>query len=408
MPAPSTTVEVGLDLSGLGGPFFILDDSVQGVLDNTEYTLGGTIFVDITDDVRSLSTRRGKSRELDRFTAGLASVQLNNFNRDYDPLNSVSPYFGQIVPRRDLRIITDGTPVFYGYVEDWSLQYDVSGESLATAEVADAFNVLSEQELTAQSTVAQLTGARINSILDLAEINWPAAQRSIDAGVQTLQDDAIEAGTNAIEYLQLVSQSEPGSFFVAKNGDVAFRDRSNSPSSTSVVLFSDDGVGVPFVSAQVVFGSELLFNRVIVSRLNGGTAIADSTPSQNAYGITVLEQSDLLLPDDATVASFATFLLSQFSEPEYRFESLTVSLDDLDAVFLEQVLGLEIGDTGRIKFTPNGVGAQIDKFAAVIGVSHEVTPASHRVTFNFQTLDFASFVLDDAEFGILDTSRLGF
>lgn len=408
MPAPSTTVEVGLDLSGLGGPFFILDDTVQGVLDNTEYTLGGTIFVDITEDVRSLSTRRGKSRELDRFTAGLASVQLNNFNRDYDPLNSVSPYFGQIVPRRDLRIITDGTPVFYGYVEDWSLQYNVSGESLATAEVADAFNVLSEQELSAQSTVAQSTGARINAILDLVEVNWPAAQRSIDTGVQTLQDDAIEASTNVLEYLQLVSQSEPGSFFVANNGDVAFRDRSNSPSSSSVVLFSDDTLGVPFVSAQVIFGSELLFNRVIVSRLNGGTAIADSSASQNAYGITVLEQSNLLLPDDATAASFAAFLLSQFSEPEYRFESLTVSLDDLDAVFLEQVLGLEIGDTGRIKFTPNGVGAQIDKFAAVIGVSHEVTPASHRVTFNFQTLDFASFVLDDAEFGILDTSRLGF
>lgn len=408
MPAPSTTVEVGLDLSGLGGPFFILDDPVQGVLDNTEYTLGGTIFVDITDDVRSLSTRRGKSRELDRFTAGLASVQLNNFNRDYDPLNSVSPYFGQIVPRRDLRIITDGTPVFYGYVEDWSLQYNVSGESLATAEVADAFNVLSEQELSAQSTVAQSTGARINAILDLVEVNWPAAQRSIDTGVQTLQDDAIEASTNVLEYLQLVSQSEPGSFFVAKNGDVAFRDRSNSPSSTSVVLFSDDSVGVPFVSAQVIFGSELLFNRVIVSRLNGGTAIADSSASQNSYGITVLEQIDLLLPDDATVASFAAFLLSQFSEPEYRFESLTVSLDDLDAVFLEQVLGLEIGDTGRIKFTPNGVGAQIDKFAAVIGIGHEVTPLSHRVTFNFQTLDFASFVLDDAEFGILDSSRLGF
>jgi len=408
MPLPVTTVEVGFDLSGLGGPFFTLDDSVQGVLDNTEYTLGGTLFYDITQDVRSLSTRRGKSRELDRFTAGLASVQLNNFARNYDPLNAQSPFFGQIVPRRDFRITTNGTPVFYGYVEDWSLQYDISGESVATAEIADAFNILSEQALEARTNTAQLTGARINTILDSAEVNWPAAQRSIDTGAQLLQNDAIEAGTNALEYQQLVSQSEPGALFVAADGDFAFRDRTNSPSSSAVVVFSDDGVGVPFVSAQVIYGSELLFNRIIVSRLNGGTAIADDTASQSAYGIVALEAPGLLLPDDPTVASFASFLLTQYAEPEYRFEALRVALHDLNDTSLEQVLGLEVGDTGRIKFTPNGVGTQIDKFAAVIGISHAVSQSSHFVTFNFQTLDFASFVLDDSEFGILGTSRLGF
>jgi hypothetical protein len=35
-------------------------------------------------------------------------------------------------------------------------------------------------------------------------------------------------------------------------------------------------------------------------------------------------------------------------------------------------------------------------------------PMSHRITFGFQTLDYASLVLDDLEFGILDTGRLGF
>jgi hypothetical protein len=174
------------------------------------------------------------------------------------------------------------------------------------------------------------------------------------------------------------------------------------------VDFADDGSGVPFVQARVVYGSELLYNRVIVSRLNGGTAIADDAASQNAYGIATLEASDLLLSNDTDAASLASYLLSQYSEPEYRFETLSVALEDLDGVSLGQVLGLEVGDTARILFTPNSVGTQIDKYAAVIGISHDIAPASHRVTFNFQTLDFASFVLDDAEFGILDTSRLGF
>ncbi len=64
MAIPATTVEIGFDLSALGGPFFILDDPVQGVLDNTEYTLGGTLFYDVTEYVRSVSVRRGKSRQL--------------------------------------------------------------------------------------------------------------------------------------------------------------------------------------------------------------------------------------------------------------------------------------------------------------------------------------------------------
>jgi len=35
MTVSATTVELGFDLSGLGGNFFILDSAVQGVLDNT-------------------------------------------------------------------------------------------------------------------------------------------------------------------------------------------------------------------------------------------------------------------------------------------------------------------------------------------------------------------------------------
>jgi hypothetical protein len=93
MSIPATTVEIGFDLSALGGPFFILDDPVQGVLDNTEYTLGGTLFYDVSEFVRNVSVRRGKSRQLDRFTAGVASVEFNNNSRAFDPENASSPFY---------------------------------------------------------------------------------------------------------------------------------------------------------------------------------------------------------------------------------------------------------------------------------------------------------------------------
>ena len=113
MAAPAVTVEVGFDLSGLGGPFFTLDDSVQGVLDNTEFTLGGTLFYDVSDRVRSINVSRGKSRELDRFTAGQTAIEFNNNDRAFDPEYAASPFFGQIIPRRDVRVKANGSAVFY-------------------------------------------------------------------------------------------------------------------------------------------------------------------------------------------------------------------------------------------------------------------------------------------------------
>jgi DNA helicase HerA-like ATPase len=71
MPAtlPTTTVEVTFTAS----PFdsFTLDDPVRGVLDNSNFTLGGEVFEDITADVLSVAVTRGKSRTLDHFTEGV-------------------------------------------------------------------------------------------------------------------------------------------------------------------------------------------------------------------------------------------------------------------------------------------------------------------------------------------------
>ena len=408
MSIPATTVEIGFDLSALGGPFFILDDPVQGVLDNTEYTLGGTLFYDVSEYVRSVSVARGKSRQLDRFTAGGANIEFNNNSRAFDPENTASPFFGQIIPKRTIKVETGGSAVFYGVVDDWNLNYDLSGLSLAGADCVDGFTLLAQRALSASTETSEKTGARINAILDRAEVNWPASLRDIDTGATTLQADVIQDGTNALEYLQLVTDSEPGSIFMGSDGFIVFKDRSVAPVSAGQVTFSDDGTGVEFSEVQVVYGSELLYNYVQIERNNGGTAIAFDSDSINSYGQQALIQTNLLMNTDSDALELANYLLSQYSEPEYRFETLTVQLESLTPSDQSDVLGLEIGDVARIKFTPNNVGSQIDKFASIIRIDHDIQPASHRITFGFQTLDYASLVLDDTEFGLLDTGRLGF
>jgi hypothetical protein len=408
MSIPATTVEIGFDLSALGGPFFILDDAVQGVLDNTEYTLGGTLFYDVSEYVRSVSVARGKSRQLDRFTAGGANIEFNNNSRAFDPENTASPFYGQIIPKRTIKVETGGSAVFYGVVDDWNLNYDLSGLSLAGADCVDGFTLLAQRALSANTETSEKTGARINSILDRSEVNWPASLRDIDTGATTLQADVIQDGTNVLEYLQLVTDSEPGSIFMGSDGFIIFKDRSVAPVSAGQVTFADDGSGVEFSEVQVVYGSELLYNYVQIARNNGGTAIVFDSDSINSYGQQALIQSGLLMNTDSDALELANYLLSQYSEPEYRFETLTVQLESLTPSDQADVLGLEIGDVARIKFTPNNVGSQIDKFASIIRIDHDIQIASHRITFGFQTLDYASLVLDDTEFGLLDTGRLGF
>lgn len=407
MAVPDTTVEIGFDVSGLGGPFFLLDDPVAGVLDNTDYLLGGELFYDVSQFVRSVSVRRGKSRQLDKYTAGVATIEFNNNNRTFDPENASSPYYGQIIPKRTVKVLTGGSAVFYGVVDDWNLNYDLSGLSTAGADCVDGFTQLAQGALSAHTAVSQLTGARLNAVLDRSEVAWPTSFRDIDTGSELLQADVVSDGTNALEYLQLVNSSEPGSIFIGKDGSFVFKDRAVAPVSAGQVTFADDGSGIKFSDVNVVYGTELLYNYVQIERANGGTAIAQDADSISTYGQQALIQSGLLLNDDSDAEALADYLVGIYSEPEYRFETLAVQLEALTSAEQIDVLGLEINDVCRIKFTPNQVGSQIDKYAVVIKIEHDMQPFQHRVVFGFETLDYASLVLDDLEFGILDINQLG-
>ena len=98
-----TRVQIAFDLSANGvGDYFTLDDATKGVLDNATYKLGGDVLVDVTAKVRSVQVRRGRSRQLERFTAGNANIVLDNRDRAFDPLNTASAYYGSILPGKQV------------------------------------------------------------------------------------------------------------------------------------------------------------------------------------------------------------------------------------------------------------------------------------------------------------------
>ena len=408
MATPSLLVQIGFDTSSQGGPFFLWapgtvtntqaakDANPQSLYDNTTFRFGGTLNYDVTDRVRSVSITRGRSRELDRYQTGVANITFNNQDRAFDPFYTSSPYYPDIKPRRNVKISTitgASTAVqFTGIIEDWGLDYNVSGESTAGAVAADGFITFGGQQLSAHTATSQLSGARITAVLNRTEVNWPATLRSIDTGAQTLQADVVDAGTEVLSYLQLVEASEPGQLFMSKSNALTFKNR-NSGAAVGTVTFSDaGGTTIPYTDITVSYGTELMYNRVSIARLGGTVQTAAGTASQSQYGITSLDYNGLLIDTDPNSRALANYLVAKYKEPDLRFDTMSVELAALGTADQTRVLGLEIADIILLEYQPNRIGTRISKNVQIIGIRNEMRPMTHKVTFSLASTDTAALV----------------
>jgi hypothetical protein len=381
-----------------------LDDPVLGRLD--ENPLDGDIaFIDVTPDVFSVSVSRGRNRDLERTNAGVVGVSFRNESRRFDPRNPDSDLVPYVVPRKPVRVSADGTAVFTGLVDDWNFDYSLGGQSVASLSGSDGFSTFARQVNAGGSAVEESAGARINRVLDQITVNWPAGKRDIEDGDTTLEAGPLE--DNALTYLNQIEESEQGLIFMTKGGDFGFRSRLFQPTDEAT-RFTDDGTGVPFTDIEIAFGSELLVNRSTATS-GAGEATAENATSIQTFGVTE-KDFDTLLSSEAQLQGLVDFVVARFGVPEYRVENVTVNLRSVTSGQRAELLGLELGDEAVVSFTPNNVGDPIALRYRVIGVTHNVGPDSHTMSFSFQQLQFQFFVLDDAVFGILDGTEavLGF
>lgn len=405
---PNQLVEIGFDQVIPGGNWFTLDDPTKGVLDNTSYPLAGFAYYDITDYVTDIQVTRGKSDDIDSISAGELVVQLNNRTRAFDPTYEAGPFYGNILPKRLVRYSANNVQQYQGVIDDWNLEYTPDGDAIASFICSDGFVYLNNQTLGAGTATAQLSGARINEILDSEFVQWPVTDRNIDTGSQLLGANVVEDNRNVLEYLQQVETSELGTFFIAKDGKATFLDRNHTPITTDIVVLSDDGSGIPYQNLQISYGSESLVNEIVATSVitTTETTVIDED-SQTEYGIFNATFSDLLLATDTQVENFATTLLAKYSQPVYRFTEIEIRLNDLSIEAQNNVLGIELGDFVQVIFTPSSIPPAITKYASVIRANHNVDiSGEHIVTLGLNTLNTTFFVLDDLIFGRLDENSL--
>lgn len=382
-----------------------LEDTWAGL--DSRWHRGTNVQIDLTDvsnDATNVSVSRGKSRDLARISAGQLSASFRNDNRQFDP-TTPGPRRDLVIPRKPIRVIVDGFQVFNGFVDDWNFNYEPGGISTASLDASDGFSLLARQSNALGTAVAESSGERVGRVLDQATVAWPAGARDIATGQTTLEAGVLEG--NALDYLQTVAESESSLLFITNEGDLRFLARLVQPVS-SAVAFSDAGPGIRYQGIAISYGTEELTNRAVITS-SAGTGISEDAASQTAYGIT--EQSlATLLSTEAQLESLADYLVFRYKEPEFRIESVTVNVRAMTDGQTDDVLGLELGDQADVIFQPTGQGNIIALRNRIIGISHDVSVDQHFITFNFESLPFTFFILDDAEFGILDDDAavLGF
>jgi hypothetical protein len=413
MAEPAIRVELGLDLP-TNPAGFRLDDPVQGRLDNTLYRLAGFVFYNISDRVSNVSVRRGKSQALDRIDSGLVSITADNSDRLFDPLFEASLFYGVLIPRREVRIYANDIPVFFGFIDDFDIDYTPPVGSNCIIKASDAFSQINKGKLAEFTPDSELPGDRINTILSLPEVDWPVEKRDIETGSTLLLDTDIPEDTNVLEYLQLVTQSEFGNLFMSADGNLTFRERNSLPDTVDVSISDElvDGefTGIPFIEIQVVYGSEFLYNRIVVSNSDifPDEAIAEDADSQTTYGVLTYSATGLLVQDPVELENLATSLLTKYAQPQYRFESVSVDLSELNEANQNKLINAEIEDIINIRFVPSGVPPAIDQFCRIIGISQNWNLNQKRITLSLEKVDFGIFILDSPVFGILDEDRLAY
>jgi hypothetical protein len=408
MSVPTMQVLVGFQsTTGFGTPFQ-LNDAFYGVLDTAgRGTLGGVTFVDLTSLVENVSITRGRSRQLDQFNAGTAVIAFDNASQVLNPSNTSSPYYPFVLPRCPVQILANGIPIYTGLITDWNLDYDISNQDMMYASCSDQFTVLANQSLNAVATSVQATGARINTVLDLPEINYQGA-RAIDTGSSTLGAFSISQDTNCLNYLQLINTSEQGYLFMSANGTLTFKGRSSVLNPVAGATFNTDGTGIRYQSLINQFGDELLYNFIITKSDAGAKQETSDSASIALYQAQQYSLTDLLNSTTTEVAGLGNYLLGKYKNPVLRFTGLSTEMSALSATDQNIVLGLDMTSIcSVVKNFVVGTPATEMQTLIVSGISHNITPGSHIVSFTYESTDGNQyFTLNDAIFGTLSTTNL--
>jgi hypothetical protein len=402
---------------------FTLDDTLKGVLNNTEYVLNGTTqYASVIDGSTNITVTRGRRDIGDQFTAGSMNFNLLDGYAGgvFNPFNQDSPFFDTanaqpgLAPMRNVILTREGEELFNGYIVDYTYDFNLGGLDEVNVACADRFYVLSQTYMDEYNVSEELANVRVEAVLDLPEVNafQLPGERNIEASTVLLGGAAaytVPNGTSVAAYMAKINESVQGRIFVARDGTFTFQDRIGTTLSASVADFHDNGTNIPYDQVGISFEANQVVNRASVTHA-GATSpeIAEDLASQATYFIQTNSISDALVHNDAAALELAQYLL--VAEPEPRYTSVSTPFSTLTDAQRDTVAVIEIGNTVTIEksFTTGNTTTSLAQELAIEGIQHQIDLSSgHRITlFTSPTTVVFELVLDDLIYGITDSDNV--
>lgn len=403
----SLTLEVGFD---------------SNPLDETQ------TWTDISQYLRAFTTRRGRSNELGEFVAGTMSFAVSNTDNRFNP-SQTTYYYDSVNARTNIqplkRVRMSATynattyRIFEGFLQSVPVQFISAGvDSIVTFTCVDAFKIFQASQLdgvgwrlgsTGFSEIGlstrigyedtqELSSVRVSRILDA--IGYPSNRRDVLTGTKDVISQSVN--TNVLSALRECETAENGQFFVAKDGNITFRNRnyklSNANAITVQGTFSNDGTNLPYTNVSTSFDDNEIINVYEWQRKSGTVqykADADSVLRYRAKE----SNKETINVTDADVLSIIEQRIAETSLPILRIDDLTVNPRE-NLNLWEQVLGREFGDRISVKIVNTDSSSFTDELW-IESISHTVNASSQSWTWTatLSPAGSSAWILGQAKLG---------
>jgi len=398
------------------GPSFaqamILD---SGLLGTNVLADSASVIVDVSNQVDSIQTIRGRNAQADQFQTGTLTMRIVDQNGDFNPQNPSGPYYNLLTPMRKVQITaTYGAvtyPIFSGFITSYQTSTPKNAMDVVytTITAVDAFRLAQNAQIStvAGTSAGQLSGARINALLDA--IDWPASMRDVDAGLTTMQADPGTARTS-LAAMQTVETSEYGALYVNAAGSFVFQDRNVTAGSTGATptVFNDNGTNISYFNAVWRLDDTLVYNSASITRTGGTAQTASDAASIAKYFIHSYNQQNLLMETDAVALDYAQAYVASRAETSIRCDAIQLDLyTDNYSTGIIAALSLDYFDPVTITTNQPG-GSTLTKTLQVFGVAMSITPNSWKTTLTTLEPIIDGFILDSSIYGLLDSGVLSY
>jgi hypothetical protein len=366
-------------------------------LNSSTDVLGGTAGTNWTTvpstDIRSISIRRGRTREDQANQPGQLTIVVDNRSGNYDPNNSSSSFIwnSYSVLTRGMKVRVSATYsstteyLFNGFLEQ--VMTDQSLDPIVTFVATDALAIFGANSLSSISSSfsGDTTSARITRIINTLGATYPAAFPLSLTGSRTMQPTTY--GNTVLALCEEAAACEFGRFHVDRAGNVVLIPYENLKTTTLQFTLSDTRSAgtIEYDTIATDPGARYMINQCILTQYGSYTQTAINSTSAARFGTYTRNVTAPLLLD-ADASTMAGYYANRTAFPLLRVDRVEFDALGLSTLW-SNVLPTDLGN--RVTVIRNTVDGRTLNFVnAIESINHDITPNSWRIGLDLSPTNF--------------------